>query len=152
MFLLNTNNTLVEYSKFLFDHFILKHFRAGASEVHSIFNQPTIKLFIRKDIEYARRDSLKSKGAIRQHQHISFIPESRTPQVWGNYMYISCRQCKCSIVQTIGLAFLQRGHLFLQPNQTLIIAGCFTGDGEDKAWMVHVGTSQPCAFNCNTIL
>ena len=40
------------------------------------------------------------------------------------------------IVQASGLSFLQKGHLFLEPNQTLIIAGCFTGDGEENAWMI----------------
>ena len=97
MFLINTRplrrtNTLMEYTKLLFDCFILEHFRAGASKVHLIFDQPKIRVFIPKDIKHARRDSLKSKGTIGQHKHISFAPKSRIPQVWGDC--ISCSQCK----------------------------------------------------------
>ena len=85
MFLINTRplrrtNTLVEYTKLLFDCFILEHFSAGASEVHLIFDQSTIRIFIPKDMAHARWDSLKSKGAIGQQEHISFIPKSRTHQ------------------------------------------------------------------------
>ena len=140
MFLINTRplrrtKTIAEYAKLLFDRFVLEHFQAGITEVHLLFDKPTKHEFNPKEIEHTRRDTAKSKSTCKQHEHISFCPETPTPQVWREY--IECRECKRSIVEAIGLSLLQKGRLLLQQSQSLIIAGCFSGNGEDSAWIIH---------------
>ena len=45
--------------------------------------------------------------------------------------------CKRSIVEAIGLSFLQVGHLLLIRNQRLLIAGCLAGDGGNYTWIIN---------------
>ncbi len=119
----------------LFDRFVLEHFQAGVREVHLLFDKPSAQEFNSKEFEHARRDVGKSKNTHKQHEHISFSPQTPTPQLWCDY--IQCRECKRSIVEAIGLSYLQKGWVFLHQNQTLILAGCFSGEGENDAWIIH---------------
>ena len=38
---LRRNKTISEYAKFLFNQFVLKHFKTGTKEVHLIFDYPS---------------------------------------------------------------------------------------------------------------
>jgi len=47
---------------------------------------------------------------------------------------LESRQCKSSIVEAIGLSIMQQGRFLIK---CLVIAGCFTGDNEDLAWIIR---------------
>lgn len=41
-----------------------------------------------------------------------------------------------NVVKVTGLGFTQQGRFLLKNHQRLLIAGCFTGDGKDFAWII----------------
>ena len=109
MFIINTKplrqtRMVEEYAHFLFNRFVLSHFKAGTLEVHLVFDKPAMQLFDPKQFEHAKRYSKSDSD----HQHYSFSPQSTIPSnSWQQYM--QCRQCKRLIVEGVGLALLQRG-------------------------------------------
>ena len=144
MFIINTRplrqtKTFLEYAHFLFNQFILQHYKAGTSEVHLIFDKVYRQLFNPKRFEHVKRYSKNSSD----HQHCPFTPETNVPNKWQEYL--QCQQCKRSIVEAVGLALLQKGRYFLVGQQRLLLAGCFSGKGENNAWLLkgEVSTEQP---------
>ena len=141
MFLINTKplrqtKTLANYAQLIFDRFALQHFKAGASEVHFVFDNPGQQPFNPKQFEHGRRDCTQKMTS--HHQHISFTPETALPQAWPEY--IGCRLCKRSIVEGIGLTFFKQGSYMVRPGQKLVLAGCFSGSscqGKCSAWVVQ---------------
>ena len=88
MFLINTKplrrtKILANYTQLMFERFALEHFKAGASEIHLIFDKPGQQLFNPKQFEHAKRDCTQKMSL--QHQHISFTPETALPQAWPEY-------------------------------------------------------------------
>ena len=159
MFLINTRplrstKTITDYAILLFHRFATEYFKAGADEVHFIFDKHTCsQQFYPKKFEQERRDSSKLK---KQHEHTVFTTTTPVPQCWNDY--ISCRVCKRSIIEAIGLSYLQRGLLLLRNRQVLVLAGCFQGGNEDSAWVLHgqdyeaVVTAEPdTQYLCNAI-
>ena len=137
MFPLNTRplrqtKTISDYTKLLFNQFVLQHYKIGVGEVHLIFDKPGRQQFNPKQFEHHKR-YLQNK-AVTDHQHYSFMPHSIIPNGWQGYL--ECRQCKRSIVEAIGLSVIQQGRFLLKNHQRLLVAGCFTGDGEDFAWLI----------------
>jgi len=53
----------------------------------------------------------------------------------GWHEYAECRKCKWSTVEAIGLSF----SLLLTGCQSLFIAGCLSGEGENYAWVIRSG-------------
>ena len=56
MFMINTRplrrtTTIAEYGKLLFNQYALEYFRMGASEVHLVFDNPTIQAFNPKQLD-----------------------------------------------------------------------------------------------------
>ena len=94
----------------------------GTSEVHLVFDHPTMNTFNPKQFEQARCHNSESMTQHR-HQHHAFDVNSQIPQGWLEYL--ECTTCKRAIVESIGLYFLQIGHCLLQQQQQLIIGGCF---------------------------
>ena len=134
----------MDYAHVLFDRFALEYFRAGVQEVHLIFDKPGRQTFNPKQFEHAKRYT-KGKSC-NQHEHISFTPQTSIPQGWQEYL--ECRECKRSIVEAVGLSFLQKGQLVMGC-QNLVIAGCLSQEGENNAWVIHssevIGTTG-CDF------
>ena len=67
MFLINTKplrntRTVEEYAKFLFNRFVLEHYKAGASEVQLIFDKPGKQCFNPKQFEQSCRDTSKQSS------------------------------------------------------------------------------------------
>ena len=144
MFMLNTRplrqtKTLSDYTKFLFNQFALQHYKTGVNEVHLIFDKPGRQQFNPKQFEHHKR-SLQHK-TVNEHQHYTFMPHSTIPNGWQ--AYLECRQCKRSIVEAIGLSIMQQGRFLLKNHQRLLIAGSFTGDGEDLAWLISTNEITP---------
>ena len=69
----------------------------------------------------------------KQHECMSFTPATRLPIVTGASDYIKCRTCKRSIIEVLGLSYLQKMRYNLRVGQCLIPAGCFRGEDEDSA-------------------
>ena len=115
-----------------------QHFNASVSEVHLVFDKPGREQFNPKQFEQSRRDKQMSTN----HLHTTFAPNSRTPNGWQEV--INCRECKQSIIEAIGLSLLQIGRFLVQFHQKIILANCFSGDGENNAWLITAGdTSIP---------
>lgn len=137
MFLINckplrTTATIKDYGLFMFDTFLRPHYQANVKEVHLLFDTPGLSSglgFNPKVFEQTRRDQSK---ALQCHKHQSFTPMTPLPPLlknltaWRNY--IDCRQCKRSLIEAIGLSYLQSIRHKLQPDQTFYLSGCFPQD------------------------
>ena len=100
---------------------------------------PNQQEFNPKIFEQGRRDvNTTVTGTTKTHQHVEFTPSTPIPSGWRQY--IQCRQCKRSITKAIGLAYLQTGGQLLRHGQKLLVAGCFSGDGEECVWTIYPGT------------
>ena len=109
-----------------------------------VFDKPGRQTFNPKQFERAKWYKGKS---CNQYDHIPFTPQTSIPQRWQEYL--ECRECKWSIVEAVGLSFLQKGQLFVMGCQNLVIAGCLSREGENNAWVIHssevIGTTA-CDF------
>ena len=124
---------MADYSKFLYHQYVIEHFKLGVSEVHLVFDNPTMNTFNPKQFEQARRHYSENTMQHR-HQHHAFDVNSQIPQGWPEFL--ECTTCKRAIVESIGLYFLQIGHCLLQQQQQLIIGGCFA---DEFAWLITSG-------------
>ena len=143
MFLINCKplrhtSTVEEYATLLFNHFVLPHYQAGAVEVHLVFYTPSKQSFSPKCYERIRRDQSHPSTS---HNHISFTPSTKVPQVWR--AYLECRQCKRSIIEAVGLAYIQSARFQLQQHQYFILSGCMSENTDDVSWVVSGGNSLP---------
>ena len=141
MFLLNTSplrstKTIAEYCSLLFNRYAFIHYKTGTKCVHFIFDMPNDNQFNPKLFEQSRRDMNIEKPDHTAHQHHTFTPTTAIPRAWRNVL--QCRQCKRSLVEAIGLAFLQTGNQLLRNGQSLVLGGCFEGDG--NAWTINPNT------------
>ena len=66
----------------------------------------------------------------------NFLPVLLLHQVAAS---IFSRPCKSSIVEAIVLAYLLTGGQLVNHGQRLLVAGCFSGDGEDYVWTIDPG-------------
>ena len=97
MFTINTrplrlSKTFSDYACFLFEQFVTPHFRAGAHEVHLIFDKPSTGSFNPKWYEQKRRYN-------PDHQHYSFTPTTKIPNNWQEHL--QCPKCKSCITNYI---------------------------------------------------
>ncbi|SMN12414.1 hypothetical protein SPBRAN_864 [uncultured Candidatus Thioglobus sp.] len=143
MFAINTNplrqhKTMEQYAYFLFRQSVVPHYSHGTQEVHLVFDHPGRLPFNPKDCEHNRRYS-KSSGS--EHTHVTLTTQSAVPRPWREHL--ECRQCKRAIVVALGWVFLHTGKNHLQGNQTLVLAGCFSGATQDDAWIITGGGTLP---------
>ena len=151
MFTINTkplrlSKTISDYTCFLLDQFVSPHFRAGANEIHLIFDKPSTGTF---NLQYEHKKRYKENP---DHQHSLFSSTTNIPSNWQDHL--QCPQRKHSIVEAIGLSLLQKGCYLLKDYQQLIIAGCFTGLSENGAWLLHPGeisAERPVKYWTNAI-
>ena len=144
MFLINTNplhqtENLSHYSYLLFNHFMKQYFQKGSKTIHLLFDNPNTVSFNPKALEQSRRD--KTNTISKVHNHVSFSPDSEIKRPWRDY--INCRQCKRSIIEALGLAYLKNAQTMVKPGQTLILAGCFSGTATNTAWVICGGQLVP---------
>lgn len=145
MFILNTtplrqHETLDKYAVFLFKQFAMPHFSRGTKEVHFVFDYPSRCEFNPKECEHKRRYKETGNG---KHSHIEFEPESQIPKPWCTYL--NCRQCKRSIVEAIGLAYLRKGNSYVGTGHLFYLAGYFTGINQDMTWKISNDNRVPSA-------
>ena len=144
MFLINIRplrrtKTVAEYASLLFNQAVVQYYKAGTNEIHLVFDKPGRQTFNPKACEHHRR---YSKGnTTSQHHHCSFTPDSTIPSRWQDHL--ECRECKRSIVEAIGLSFLQQGRSLLRGTQKLVLSGCFSGENENDAWSLSPNESVP---------
>ena len=122
--------TLANYAQLIFECFALEHVKAGASEVHLIFDKPGQQLLTLNNLNMQ-----KGTAHRKCHCNTSTFP-SHQKQL---YHRLGCRVCKRSIIEGIGLTFLKQGSYMVRPGQKLVLAGCFSGSsqGECSAWLVQ---------------
>ena len=114
-------SSVKEYGIFLYDRFLLPNYRTLVSEIHLLFDTPGSDMnFNSKIFEQKRRDSEKEGSS---HNRVSFTPSTSTQISWRSHS--DCRQCKASLVQALGLSFLQTITQQLRPRQSLYIVGAF---------------------------
>ena len=142
MFLINTtplgvHKTLSDYAKFLTRRFVVTQFNQGCQEVHVIFDNPGS--LPKKYFEHMRRD-LTAKVST-DHYCDDLNGSSKIPKGKWREGLLNCRSCKRKLVIFLGKYFLSNIKTFLQPQQTLYVAGAFEGDITDTAWSVQ-GTDR----------
>ena len=111
--------------------------------MHLVFDKPNTQPFNPKQFKHAKR---YLKGKSSHHEHTTFTPLSNLPQSWREHL--ECRKCKRSIIEAIGLAYLQRGCSLLKKEQKLILAGCFTG--ETDVWEISEALTPQLATDYKT--
>jgi len=145
MFAINTNplrqhKTLEQYAYLLFRQFVIPHYQHGTNEVHLVFDHPGRVDFNPKDCEHKRRYG-QAKSTAKEHNHITFTPQSAIPRPWREYL--ECKQCKRSLVEALGLVYLRTASHQLREGQILVLAGCFSGEAQDDGWVITGGCSVP---------
>ena len=146
MFFLNCKplrnvTSIKDYSNVLFNRFVLPHYQSHVIEVHLLFDSPeNNEKFNPKVFEQKRRDKGKEASS---HTHIVFTPSTSTPSPWKSY--IDCRECKASIVQALGLSFIQIIRMKLVHGQTLYLSGCFPQNGTTYTYKFS-GNSLPVSM------
>ena len=119
--LLHNVSTIKDYSSFLYNRFVLRHYQSIITEVHLLFDTPgSDEDFNPKLFEQNRRDKGKEAAC---HNHIAFTPSTSTPNPWK--YFIDCRKCKASIIDTLHLSLIQIIRQKLLPGQTLYLSGCY---------------------------
>lgn len=126
MFLINTNprrqsKTIGSYGGQLYQRFVEPYYRYGAKEVHLVFDNPNPTNFNPKLSEQMRRDA--ENALPTGHTHSEYRPSSIISTPWSQIL--KCRTCKRSIVEAIGLHFLQTSRHKLCTGQTFVLGGCF---------------------------
>ena len=137
MFLINTtplgsHKTLADYAKFLTRRFIITQFNQGCNEVHVLFDNPGRLKNTPKFFEHVRRDAT-AKVSIN---HCCDELNSNTKLLQGKWRegLLNCRYCKRRLVIFLGNYFLSNASNYLQPHQTLYVAGAFEDELTDTAW------------------
>ena len=149
MFTLHTkplrNMTITDYANFIFNRFVLPHYRAGTLEVHLIFDKEVRQLFDPKAFERDKRD--QSGQSDNKHCCTEFTPDTQTPTSTHWADYIHCRSCKRSIINSIGLAFINTTRYKLKDRQQLVLAGCFDCDDNNQVCILSAHTlPQPTSM------
>ena len=123
MFLIQCNplRQTMDYAKLILNRFALQHYQAGVREVHLVFDAPSNDYFNPKMYEQSRRDSTCESF----HEHVHFEPCTKVPKSWRTC--IECRQCKRSIIEAIGLSYIQIARFIIGHDKQLVLAGCFSG-------------------------
>ena len=115
------------------------YFKSGTTDDHFLFDTPPHQsAFNPKIFEHHRRDTCNTSKTTT-HEHIDFTPSSCIPSAWRTFL--QCRQCKRSIIEAIGLSFLQKGKSWLSTGQKLVFGGCFEGDV--NSWSIEHGECTP---------
>ena len=108
--------TVKECGIFLHDRF---HYQALVSEIHLLFDTPgSDRILI---LEQNRRDSERKAHLTTAH----LLPLQQAHKYVGGHTQSDCQQCKASLVQALGLSFLQTIRQQLRPGQSLNLSGCF---------------------------
>ena len=136
MFMLNSKplrytNTVADHASLLFSRFISTYYALGATEVHIIYDKACKQLFGPKSFEISKRDDDKQN---KQHKCLSFTPTTTMDSEWNEY--IKCCTCKHSIIEALGLCYLQKMRHNLSVGQRLVLAGCFSGEDENNAVII----------------
>ena len=134
---LRQHQTITDYANLIFNVSVLPHFRRGTGEVHLVFDHPERLDFNPKSCEHKRRYGKASS----EHSHISVDPQSPIQRPWKQFL--QCKQCKRSIVESIGWAFLRTAKSLLLAGQVLVLGGCFSGESQDNAWIITGGDVAP---------
>ena len=132
--------TITDYSHFLFNRFAIPYYKIGMNEVHFIFECSREEIFKPKKIMQKHKSC-----STESHQHTAFTMEKALPaQKWQEY--VSCTTCIRSIIESIGLALLTNVRFWLDNEQRMVLAGCFSGTTENTAWMIEASNivPQPC--------
>ena len=127
MFLLNTRplwqtKTISDYTKLLFNQFALQHYKIGVGEVHLIFDKPGRQQFNPKQFEHHKRYLQNKTVTDHQHYHLAGVLGMQAMQ-----------KINCGGNWAFGYPTRK---ILLKNHQRLLVAGCFTGDDEDFAWLI----------------
>ncbi len=111
---LRQHKTITQCAYLLFRVSIAPHFSHGTSEVHLVFDHPERLSFNPKDCEHKMRYGNSKKSNV-EHTHVTLTPQSLIPRPWREHL--DCRKCKRSIVEAVGLAYVQTAKGHLRENQ-----------------------------------
>ena len=107
--------------------------------MHLIFDTERRHQFNPKCFEHQRRSDKGSSS--NEHHHIAFTTVTNVPQNWR--LFIQCRECKRSIIQALGLSYLQTARFKLLHDPKLILAGCFTHATDTNPLIIYGNGSLP---------
>ena len=144
MVLLHTNplarhHTMTDYANMLVNKFIAPYYKAGAMEVHIVFDDPDRHGISPKTIERLCRDG-QGPETLGHGQHSLSLPTLPHYSQWQNVL--KCRQCKRSITESLASSLLTVASQYLPPFGKFVTAGAFTGTNQDKCLSVYAGCPE----------
>ena len=149
MFLIQTApapgvSTFRQYTDILLNRFIHPHIRAGATEVHVLFDDPDNSIQSPKEIERQKRDN--SVHIDSEHECVQIEPEGVVPTDWRGKL-LNCRKCKRLLCEFLGQEMIQLVPSKLRENQTFFTAGGFLNQHRNQCWSVtRSGDPQPLPY------
>lgn len=104
-----------EYVQLLLAQYVRPHFRAGAKEVHVVFDNPGAMKETPKEIEQKRRDNNADKTRVA-HSCTALNRTTSIPTNWRSLL--ACRTCKKGLTQYIAEEMITLVPSMLSRNQT----------------------------------
>lgn len=144
MVLLHTNplahhHTMTDYANMLVNKFIAPYYKAGAMEVHVVFDDPDRHRISPKTIERLCRDG-QGPQTLGHGQHSLSLPTLPHYSQWQNVL--KCHQCKRSITESLASSLLTVASQHLPTFGKFVTAGAFTGTNQDKCLSVYAGCPE----------
>lgn len=130
---LSSMGCMKEYTQWILDQHVKPHLRAGAQEVHVVFDSPGSMSQTPKELEQKRRDTCNNK-LCDTHTCIQFTSTTAIPSKWRDLL--ACRKCKQCLTNYLVLKLAQ---LILRNTQLFA-----TNVGETTYSVMSTGEMLPC--------
>lgn len=139
MFLIQTApppgiSTFREYTDMLLTRFVQPHLRAGALEVHIIFDDPGTSHQSPKEIERQKRDNVITLDS--DHECLQIKPHASLPTDWRRKL-LNCRRCKRALCAFLSHEMLHLIPSNLRDNQIFFTAGGFLDQHQNQCYCIR---------------
>lgn len=149
MFLIQTapppgTSTFQQYTDMLLRRFVQPHLKAGAREVHVLFDDPDCSHQSPKQIERQTRD--KAANIDSDHNCLQIESHKTLPTDWRRKL-LNCRKCKRALGAYLSQEMLKLISSNLRENQTFFTAGGFVDEHKNQCWCATKhGAPQPLPY------
>ena len=135
--------TYAQYCNLLVIRYINPHLKAGISQVHVLFYDPSQNMSPNQ-IEHTKRDETSQVSS--SHTCITVDQSTIAPSKWRDDL-LNCRKCKRVPCKFLSMEMLNLVLSLLSDNQTLLTAGGFNDLKQHQCWSVQRdGKPQPMPY------